>query len=162
VGPVAGWLVTAAGAAVVLLALRDIFHTLWHPSGRGGFSRRVMSAVWRIGRPRRGRRRVGVLAGPLAMGFVVVTWVALVALGWTLVYWPHLAEGFVLGANLGRDTRGGLLDALYLSMVTVATLGFGDIIPPTSGSGSPCPSRRCSASRCSPPPSRGCCRSTPR
>jgi hypothetical protein len=126
---VAGWLVTASGAAVVLLALRDIFHTLWHPSGRGGFSRRVMAAVWRAGRPRRGRRRVSVLAGPLAMGFVVVTWVALVGLGWTLVYWPHLAGGFVVGPGGGPAGRGGILDALYVSMVTVATLGFGDIVP---------------------------------
>jgi hypothetical protein len=129
VAPLVGWTVTAIGVAVVLLALRDIFHTLWHPSGRGGFSRQVMAAVWRAGRPRRGRHRVSVLAGPLSMGFVVVTWVALVALGWTLVYWPHLAEGFVLGSNLGETARGGLLDALYLSMVTVATLGFGDIVP---------------------------------
>ncbi|WP_448627808.1 potassium channel family protein [Geodermatophilus sp. URMC 64] len=127
--PLAGWLVTAAGAAVVLLALRDIFHTLWHPSGRSGFSRRVMAAVWRAGRPRRGRHRVSVLAGPLSMGLVVIGWVALVALGWTLVYWPHLAGGFVLGSDLVTSGRGGLLDALYLSMVTVATLGFGDIVP---------------------------------
>jgi hypothetical protein len=129
VHPLAGWLVTAAGAGVVLLALRDIFHTLWHPSGRSGFSRRVMSAVWRAGRPRRGHHRVSVLAGPLSMGLVVIAWVALIALGWTLVYWPHLAEGFVLGSDLVSSGRGGLLDALYLSMVTVATLGFGDIVP---------------------------------
>jgi hypothetical protein len=63
------------------------------------------------------------------MGFVVVTWVALVALGWTLVYWPHLAGGFVSGGGLEQTARGSLLDALYLSMVTVATLGFGDIVP---------------------------------
>lgn len=55
---VAPWLITAVGAVIVLAALRDVFHTLWHPGGRGG-----------------------------------------------------------------------LPDALYLSMVTVATLGFGDIVP---------------------------------
>jgi len=129
VEPLVGWIVTGVGALVVLLALRDIFHTLWHPSGRSGFSRQVMVAVWRAGRPRRGHRRVSVLAGPLSMGFVVVAWVALVALGWTLVYWPHLAGGFALGGNIPGTGRGGPLDALYLSMVTVATLGFGDIVP---------------------------------
>lgn len=128
-GPIAAWTVTAVGAAVVLLALRDIFHTLWHPSGRSGFSRQLMAAVWRAGRPRRGRRRVSVLAGPLSLVAVVLTWVALVVLGWTLVYWPHLERGFVLTGALGGSARGGLLDALYLSMVTVATLGFGDIVP---------------------------------
>src|SRR3954466_14872968 len=76
VGPVVRWVITAVGVAVVLIVLRDIFHTLWHPSGRGGFARQVMAAGWRAGRPRRGRHRVSVLAGPLAMVFVVCTWVA--------------------------------------------------------------------------------------
>jgi ion channel len=129
VGPLAGWTVTAIGGAVVLLALRDIFHTLWHPSGHGGWSRRIMAAVWRAGRPRRGRRRVSVLAGPLSMVVVVLAWVVLVVVGWTLVYWPHLEQGFSLGSNLPGTSRGGFPDALYLSMVTLATLGFGDIVP---------------------------------
>lgn len=30
------WLVTGAGAAMVLLILRDVFHTLWHPTSHGG------------------------------------------------------------------------------------------------------------------------------
>jgi len=129
VGPVTDWLITGAGVAVVLAALRDIFHTLWHPSGRSGFSRQVMAAVWRAGRPRRGRRRVSVLAGPLSMVVVVLAWVAFIVLGWTLVYWPHLDDGFFISEGLQETSRGGFPDALYLSMVTVATLGFGDIVP---------------------------------
>jgi hypothetical protein len=39
VGEAAGWVVTCAGVAIVLVAVRDIFHTLWHPSGRGGVGR---------------------------------------------------------------------------------------------------------------------------
>jgi hypothetical protein len=129
VGHVAAWLITCVGAVVVLAALRDIFHTLWHPSGSSGLGRKVMAAVWRAGRPRRGRRRVSVLAGPLSMVVVVLAWVALIVLGWTLIYWPHLAEGFFISEGLKETSRGGFLDALYLSMVTLATLGFGDIVP---------------------------------
>jgi hypothetical protein len=129
VGWVAGWVVTGVGVVVVLAALRDIFHTLWHPSGRGGVARRVLAAVWRGGRPRRGHRRVRVLAGPLAMVVVVMAWVALIVLGWTLIYWPHLEDGFFISESLPQTARGGLLEALYLSMVTLATLGFGDIVP---------------------------------
>ena len=125
----AGWLVTALGAAVVLAALRDIFHTLWHPSGHGGAGRRVLATVWRVGRRRQGDRRIRALAGPLAMVVVVMAWVALIVLGWTLIYWPHLDDGFFISEALQHSTRGGLLDALYLSMVTLATLGFGDIVP---------------------------------
>lgn len=128
-GHLAGWFVTAAGAAVVLATLRDVFHTLWHPSGRSGLGRKVMAAVWRAGRPRRGRRRVSVLAGPLSMVVVVLAWVTLVVLGWTLIYWPHLEGGFFISEGLKATSRGGFPDALYLSMVTVATLGFGDIVP---------------------------------
>jgi hypothetical protein len=129
VGWVAGWVITAVGAAVVLASLRDIFHTLWHPSGRGGLARKVLAAVWRAGRPRRGHHRVRLLAGPLAMVVVVMAWVALIVLGWTLIFWPHLKDGFFIGEAVQQTTRGGLLDALYLSMVTLATLGFGDIVP---------------------------------
>jgi hypothetical protein len=114
---------------VVLAVLRDIFHTLWHPSGHGGTGRRVLAAVWRVGRRQQGDRRVRALAGPLAMVVVVIAWVALIVLGWTLVYWPHLDDGFFISEALQQSTRGGLLDALYLSMVTLATLGFGDIVP---------------------------------
>ena len=128
-GRVAGWVVTGVGVVVVLAALRDIFHTLWHPSGRGGLARRVLAAVWRAGRPRQGHRRVRVLAGPLAMVVVVIAWVALILLGWTLIYWPHLEDGFFISESLQQTTRDGVLDALYLSMVTLATLGFGDIVP---------------------------------
>ncbi len=129
VGWVAGWVITLLGAALVLAALRDIFHTLWHPSGHGGLGRKVLAAVWRAGRPQHGHRRVRALAGPLAMVVVVMAWVVLIVLGWTLIYWPHLADGFFISEALHQTTRGGLLDALYLSMVTLATLGFGDIVP---------------------------------
>ena len=128
-GHAADWLITGAGVVIVLAALRDIFHTLWHPSGRSGFSRQIMAAVWRAGRPRRGRRRVSVLAGPLSMVVVVLAWVGFIVLGWTLVYWPHLDDGFFISEGLQETSRGGFPDALYLSMVTVATLGFGDIVP---------------------------------
>ncbi len=117
---------TAGGAVLVLVALRDIFHTIWHPSGRGGLSRRLMGGVWRVGRRRRALRP---LTGPLAMVVVVLAWVVLILLGWALVYWPHLPDGFVLGSNLDPTSRAGFLDAVYLSTVTLATLGFGDIVP---------------------------------
>ena len=121
-----GWSGTVIGALLVLLALRDIFHTIWHPSGRGGISRRLMGAVWRLGR---GGRTLRPLTGPLGMVAVVLVWVALIACGWALIYWPHLSDGFAFGDSLEPAGRGGVIDALYLSMVTLATLGFGDIVP---------------------------------
>jgi len=121
--------VTAVGTVVVAVGLRDVFHTLWHPSGRGGISRRLMAGIWRAGRGARRKGRSSVLTGPLAMVLVVFVWVSLVVLGFALVYWPHVQGGFVVGSELQTEERPYFLDALYLSTVTVATLGFGDIVP---------------------------------
>ncbi|MGY1748748.1 potassium channel family protein [Modestobacter sp. SYSU DS0511] len=126
------WVVTAIGALVVLAALRDVFHTLWHPTGSGGLSSRVASGVWRLSRWRRRHAGTGMLAGPTAMVLVIVAWVLAVVLGCSLVYWPHLTDGFLLGGELDPDGRAGWLDAFYVSMVTLATLGFGDIVPSAS------------------------------
>lgn len=125
---VLGWSVSGVGAVLVLVVLHDIFHTIWHPSGSGAVSSRLMRAVWWAGR-RGPSRRLRRLAGPLAMMAVVVAWVVLVVVGWALVYLPHLPQGFVYGSGLDTATRGGALDAAYLSLVTLTTLGFGDVVP---------------------------------
>ncbi len=121
--------VTAVGVLVVLVTLRDIFHTLWHPSGRGTLSSRVMRVVWLLGRRRRDRGRAGVLTGPVALALVIVVWVTLLVGGGALVYVPHMPESFVLQSGLDMSARSDVLDAVYLSTVSLATLGFGDIVP---------------------------------
>jgi Ion channel len=123
------WLITGIGAAVVLVALRDIFHTLWHPSGRGDLSHLVMRGLWRLGQRRRDRGAAGVLTGPLALAVVILMWVVLLIAGGALVYVPHLPEGFIFQSGVDVSERSRVLDAVYLSTVTLATLGFGDIVP---------------------------------
>ncbi|MBT2394833.1 potassium channel family protein [Streptomyces sp. ISL-100] len=124
------WLVTLAGVGLVLIILRDVFHTLWHPTRHGGLSRRVMTASWRLS-SRFGRRRAAGLAGPLAMVTVVALWAFTITLGWALIYWPHLPDAFSFASGLTPDEHSGFVDALYISMVTVTTLGLGDIAPAT-------------------------------
>jgi Ion channel len=63
---------------------------------------------------------------------VIASWPALLAVGWAFVFWPHLARGFLLAPGLSSSAQGGFVDALYLSLVTLTTLGYGDITP-TSG-----------------------------
>jgi hypothetical protein len=123
------WMITALGVLVVLVALRDIFHTLWQPSGRGSLSSWVMRAVWSAG----GRRRVAGsgLGGPTALGLVIILWVTLLIAGGALVYVPHLPEGFSFSVGLDGGERSDVLDAVYVSTVTLATLGFGDVVPVT-------------------------------
>ncbi|MER7574964.1 potassium channel family protein [Streptomyces sp. NPDC126514] len=123
-----GWLVTLTGAVVVLVILRDLFHTLWHPTRHGGLSRMVMTALWRLLSSRHSVRAAG-LVGPLGMVGVVVMWAVGVTVGWALVYWPHMPEAFSFSSALEPDEHAGPLDALYVSLVIVATLGLGDIAP---------------------------------
>lgn len=123
------WWVTAAGAAMVLLILRDVFHTLWHPTRHGGLSRLVMTLIWRLSAHVGPRLGASGLTGPLGIVSVVVLWVLTVVAGWALIYWPHLPEGFAYSDVLRPADREGLLDAAYVSLVTVSTLGLGDIAP---------------------------------
>lgn len=123
------WIVTALGAVLVLIALRDMFHTIWHPSGQGGLTRLVVQLVWRGARLIRSRSRQTSVVGPIAVLCVILAWALTILAGWTLVYWPHMSEGFSFSPGLEPSERMDLLDSLYLSLVTVATLGYGDIVP---------------------------------
>ncbi|MFF8843375.1 potassium channel family protein [Streptomyces sp. NPDC015127] len=123
------WLVSLVGAGLVMVTLRDLFHTLWHPTRHGGLSRLVMTALWRLARRYRARRRVVGLVGPLAMVTVVCMWAATVILGWAIVYWPHMPGAFTFSPGSEAAQEPALLDSVYLSLVTVATLGLGDITP---------------------------------
>lgn len=123
------WLVTVAGAALVLLILRDVFHTLWHPTRHGGLSRLVMTAMWRSSSFLTSRRAASGLAGPLAMVSVVALWALTVAVGWALIYWPHMPGAFLYTSQLRPAEHAGPLDAMYVSLVTLSTLGLGDIAP---------------------------------
>jgi hypothetical protein len=123
-------LLSLLGIGFIFVALRDIFDTLFHPSGKGMLSRALPRPLWR------GARWIGAyyptareLCGPVALLAVIASWVVLLAVGWALVLWPHLTEGFSFDPELTPSTRGRFIDALYLSLVTLTTLGFGDIAP---------------------------------
>jgi hypothetical protein len=122
---------TAAGLGLIALVGRDAFDALFHAEGRGTFSRQITRAVWQVFR-RVGKRRERLsLAGPVAFVKVIATWAALLVLGWALVFWPHMPGSFRF--DTGVDAGGSdFVHALNLSLVTLTTLGFGDITP-TSG-----------------------------
>lgn len=123
------WLISLVGAGLVVFALHDMFHTIWHPSGQGSLTRLVIQLVWRGSRLVRKRREQSSVIGPIAILGVIMTWALVIIGGWALVYWPHMAEGFSFGSGLEPSQRLDLVDSLYLSLVTMATLGYGDIVP---------------------------------
>ena len=71
------------GVGLIVLALRDIFDTLFHPHGRGVLSERVIRVVWRAIRSTAGAGLSAplTLAGPLAFSAVLLLWVGMVTLG---------------------------------------------------------------------------------
>lgn len=115
---------TVIGAGLILLMLIDVFHTLLYPHGSGPVGRMIMRGFWLLSR--RSRGRVSTVAAPLAMAAVIAAWASLAAIGWALLYLPHLPEGFVYES--GVPQRGDFAEALYVSMVTLSTVGFGEIV----------------------------------
>lgn len=121
---------TLLGMVLIGVALRDVFHSLFHPSGASSVQRLVSRATWRAVRwLSASRPTLLVLAGPSALVAVIASWIALVATGWALLYWPRLPDGFLLATGLEPAGQDSLLTAFYLSLVTLATLGYGDIAP---------------------------------
>lgn len=126
-------LATLFGAGLILAALREVFQQLFRPNGGGSLSRALMRTVWRAFRRLAVHRPASLaLAGPGAFLAVIASWSMLLVVGWAFVIWPRLPEEFLYASGLGDSNHGGFLEALYLSLVTLATLGFGDIVP-TSG-----------------------------
>jgi hypothetical protein len=117
------------GAVLVLVAVRDVFDTLFHPHGQGVISETLIRVVWRGSRVlARGNHHLLSLAGPVAFITVIAVWGAFVVLGFAFIIWPHLPEGFATSEGIAADQE-GFMDALYLSMVNLTSLGYGDIVP---------------------------------
>lgn len=115
---------TVLGAGLVLLMLVDVFRTLLYPHGSGPLGRTIIRGFWLVSRKLRGRG--SFIAARLAMAAVIGAWAGLAAIGWALMYLPHLTDGFVYGP--GIPLRADFAEALYISLVTLSTVGFGDIV----------------------------------
>jgi hypothetical protein len=125
---------TLLGALLVAVALRDVFNTLFHPHARGVVGETLMRTIWRGARAvARGNHHVLSVAGPIAFLAVIAAWGTLVVIGFALVIWAHLPEGYTYAAPLDPAQHDSFWDALYLSMVNVTSLGYGDIAPTSTG-----------------------------
>jgi len=123
---------TLLGIALIGLALRDIFDVLFHPLGRGLVARRIILVV-SAATTRFGARRTGaLLAGSFSYVAVVATWTALLALGWAFVFLPQMPDGFIYETALDPAANAGFADALYVSLINLTSLGYGDIVPEAS------------------------------
>ena len=121
---------TTAGLLLIAMTLRDIFAALFHPLGRGYVERWIVGGVSRLGRWLGGRfPSARVLTGPLGYISAVASWAALLTVGWALIFLPHLPEEFLYAQGLVPAENAGFIDALYVSLINLTSLGYGDIAP---------------------------------
>lgn len=116
---------TVAGILLIGAALRDIVHTLFKPSGGGSLNQAVTRLLWRVLRHRGPTRS----AGPYLLLAVIGLWAVMLGVGWALLYHPHIPERFLVAPGLDPPADGSFTMSLYVSLVTLATLGFGDFVP---------------------------------
>jgi hypothetical protein len=121
-------LVTVAGVVLILGALRDVFDTLFHPGGKAAMSRAVMRVVWFVyHRVARRWPRSLALAGPTARLLIVAGWAVALVVGWALIFWPHMGgHGFAFQPGVESSD---FIDSIYVSLVTLSTVGYGDLTP---------------------------------
>jgi voltage-gated potassium channel Kch len=121
---------TLLGVALIAIALRDIFDVLFHPLGRGMVARAEVRGMALLARRVPwSSNTLGLLAGPLSYVVVVATWAGLLVVGWAFVFLPQLPQAFHFDPGLDPAQHTGFFDALYVSLVNLTSLGYGDISP---------------------------------
>ena len=118
----AAWISTVTGIGLLGLVAFDIYRTILHSRGRSGpVTEALTRAVGRLvrgvafRRSRLGRHRLLNHVGPLLLPGIVATLVALLILGYALVYWPHLPADFNVQEK-AQSAQG--IEALYFSGIT--------------------------------------------
>lgn len=115
---------TIAGIILIAIALNDVFHTLLRPASTGRLTTLVFRAMWFLSR----RRRPLTIGGPLTILATIGLWILLIALGWALIYLPHVPDGFAY-SGIDPADYSPFFEALTYSLVALTTLGLGDAVP---------------------------------
>ncbi len=122
------------GTLLILVGLLDMFFTVLLYEDFGFLSMRLYRLVWKTVRwataplPKNFRTFGLSLGAPLMVPATVAMWVGIEILGFALVYYAAMdGEPFAFEPQL----EPGFWNAVYLSGVTLATLGYGDITPDT-------------------------------
>jgi hypothetical protein len=117
---------------IVTVGLLDVFLTVLHYEDLGFLSNRLYRWMWEVLRratailPDGMRASARSLGGPLMVSATLIVWVGLEIAGFALLFFAGMdGENFALASQLEPD----FLGAIYYSVVTVATLGYGDIMP---------------------------------
>jgi hypothetical protein len=130
---------TVLGLSLLALVVYDVYATILHARGRSGpIGETLNRSIWRaarviafrFSRPR--RHRLLNVVGPTLLPLLIILFIALLVLGFALVYYPRMPAGFSFqpGAEAADSPW---MSSLYFSGVTLTTVGYGDIAPRTTG-----------------------------
>jgi hypothetical protein len=117
------------GVVLILVATVDGVLTTVHPTRRGPVSSVAARGAWVVSHAAaRAAGRPGLVgaAGPLAVLSVFTTWIVLFWLGYALVYLAYV-DSLSYSPSGSYGTR-NFWDALYLSGMSLTTVGFGDVV----------------------------------
>jgi hypothetical protein len=117
------------GGCLLLLGLWDTALTVLHPTRRGPLSYAISRGTWIVVRTlsrRRGGTRLLTFAGPAAMAGGFLGWIGSLWLGFALVYLPFI-DRFTYSERATFGSK-GIAEALYVSAVSLTTVGFGDVV----------------------------------
>lgn len=128
---------TAAGIALLSIIAFDVYATVLHSSARyGPVGERLNRYAWsaarwlafRLSRPR--RHKLLNVVGPLLMPLLVVVFLGTLVLAFALIYYPRMPAHF---KHAYDEAATPWLDSVYFSGVTLTSMGYGDIVPRTTG-----------------------------
>jgi hypothetical protein len=122
-----GTLYLLLGLGLLALVVVDLLWTaLWVDGGAGPFSSRLSTALWGGLRATGGRRsRTLSLAGPLILTATLLCWVAMIWLGWALLFASD--PGSLLSAD--DKEPADWAGRLYFVAYSMFTMGNGDYNP---------------------------------
>ena len=121
------WFVFAAGVVLLALVVVDLlWTTLWADGGAGPMSARLSNALGQpIRRAGSSRSTIVSLAGPLVLVASLVTWVAVLWAGWTLIF--GAADNSLRNTTDGRTASSP--GRFYYVGYAMFTMGNGDFKP---------------------------------
>jgi hypothetical protein len=114
-----------AGLTLIGFAVREIFRDLFYPSDSGVVSDWIARSLFDL--LRRARSWLP-LAGPAAVVLVIVTWVAMLAVGFALLYYAGFPDQF-RSDGLLPSGQARVWTSLYFSLETLVSAGYGDLVP---------------------------------
>jgi hypothetical protein len=111
-----------AGVALIATAMHDVFHTLFHPAGRGALSDLLSRRIWRVFRALgRRNRSILTLGGPVIFLAIVASWALMILFGFGLIYWAGLSS-FAVAPGMDPSRPRAFLDAFNISLGSLITI----------------------------------------